>query len=149
MHDYMHAILIDPVKRSVARIKMPYDRDHMNKRIAEAIGLDQHGLITRAFRIDLHHALFVDDEGLLIQPNPRGYFRFNGAILAGRGLVLGNDQFGNTTGTHVSVSDIYNMVEWVEFDELPDEARNPTMTIESWGPEGPNVQVIPLTPRKP
>lgn len=149
MHDYMHAILIDPAKRMVARIKIPLDPEHQHKRIKEALGLDEHALVT-SFRFDRHHRLWLDDEGLLVQPNPQGYFRFFGHEFAGRGLILGMDQFGSITGTHIGVTDVHMGVEWVAFDELTEEARNPTITVTTFDKdEGEQSRVIPLAVRHP
>lgn len=86
--------------------------DTPNKRLQYIDIEDWHGIAPaldcRLFsRVVLQHdedrkvdaALYVDDEGLLSNPNPNGYFRIGNypQVLAGKGLIFVEDFDGETT----------------------------------------------------
>lgn len=81
--------LIDPVQRTI--VLKTYHQDY--KTITEAIG----GNLFDVVRFnDKGDVAYIDDEGML--KNPEFFFAVNGyyAPLAGRGWVLGTDEAGNT-----------------------------------------------------
>lgn len=78
----MKALLIDPVARTITECDIEGWRD-----IAPALGCSLFDVV----RLDALNDLYVDDEGLLSYPNPRGYFAIGGRVFAGRGLVLGHN----------------------------------------------------------
>lgn len=104
--------------------------------------------------------LWLDDEGLLVQPNPYGYFRLvseiDGSVTpmyAGRGLILGFDNDGESVSTKLSIADVFPTVEWIDFKDAIPEELEPAMTVT---PLDEHLQPIPgkttrhpLSVRKP
>ncbi len=54
--------------------------------------------------------LYVDDEGLL---KDNRYFTIYGKPLAGKSLIMGHDDEGNTVSTTLSLQEIKDVVEWL------------------------------------
>ena len=54
--------------------------------------------------------LYVDDEGLL---KDNRYFTIYGKPLAGKSLIMGHDDEGNTVSTNLSLQEIEDVVEWL------------------------------------
>jgi hypothetical protein len=57
-------------------------------------------------------ALFIDDEGML--KGPVAYFTFDGQPLAGRALVLGSDEQGETQACKLTFEECCKRVEMIE-----------------------------------
>ena len=71
--------------------------------------------------------LYVDDEGLLVEGNQR-YFSWSGRNFAGKGLIMGHDDEGETTAT---TYDLQEVIDRVEF--LPEGHREePYMEFIEW-----------------
>lgn len=109
-------ILIDPIARTVTAVEV-------NDGIAEQLGCQWFDIARWAPGEDL----YVDDEGLLTYPNPRGYFSVGGALFAGRGLLLGTDRSGEAVDTSYDVERVTRIVEWV--DTPPQTAVEPSFTF--------------------
>lgn len=54
--------------------------------------------------------LYIDDEGLLYDNR---YFSIYGKTLAGRGLIMGHDNEGNSASTTLSLQEVKDVVEWL------------------------------------
>lgn len=89
----MKAYLIDPTTKSVNEVEY----DGHGSKVADLIGAES-GLFA-AVRLPDDNVAYVDDEGLLINPNPHGYFRFLGIpqVFAGKALVVGTGPDGEDT----------------------------------------------------
>lgn len=100
----MQAILIDPYTETIEEVE--YSGDY--KDISALLGCD---LFTCVY-IDNYDTLYVDDEGLYV--DDQKYFKMKGydQPLAGRGLILGSSDDGNTTDCVADVKHIQDMVEW-------------------------------------
>jgi hypothetical protein len=93
----MKAYLIDPFARTVTQVE--YSGDY--KEISALIGCQ----LFDAVRIGANgDTIFVDDEGLL--NGPTEFFKHSSypSPLAGKGLVLGTDDEGESVGTLFRVS---------------------------------------------
>jgi hypothetical protein len=122
----MKAILIRPAQKAVTEVE--YSGDY--RTIAKLIEADS-GLFT-AVGIDEDNFAYVDDEGLLVNPNPHGYFAFRGyhGVLAGNALVLGLDNGGDVEPT-LTVEQVAEIVRFI--DNPPPEQIEPraeVMTLE-------------------
>lgn len=77
-------------------------------------------------QLDNHNCIYVDDEGLL--NNPRYFFTLKGyeQPIAGKGLVLGVGNMGETTSTSLSLDRLKEMVGYQELsvvDMVTEEAE--------------------------
>ena len=62
-------------------------------------------------RVDEVNDLYLDDEGLLIQPNR--YFMWKKQVFAGNGLLLGHNEEGDSIETTLTLKDVEDAVEWL------------------------------------
>lgn len=122
----MRAILIDPTTKTVSETEYSGDYHDITKLIAA-----ESGLFT-VVRLSSSHVMYVDDEGLLVNPNPNGYFRLEGypTILAGKGLIVGSTPDGNDVETSIPVSVVEAVVTFV--DNPDPEDIEPTITVTSF-----------------
>lgn len=125
----MKAILIDPSNKTVTDVD--YDGDY--QKIASIIGASS-GLFD-VVRSGDDAIMYIDDEGLLVNPNPHGYFRIGNFpnTFAGKGLVVGVRL--DADGAHDT--DISRgadeLTRFVRFIDNPDEASiDPAITVTSF-----------------
>lgn len=123
----MRAILIDPTNKSVTDVDYSGDYHDITKLIAAESGLFA---TVRLFGI---HVMYVDDEGLLVNPNPNGYFRIEGypGVLAGKGLIVGTTVDGDDTDTFADLELVRNGVTFI--DEPDADDIEPRMEFISFG----------------
>ena len=139
----MKAILIDPVREQVTEVEYNGDYRH----IYELLTDDENELDCCTFdviRIDDREAIFVDDEGLLKMP--RYFFKYEGygQPLAGRGLVLGNDDEGETIATKLTADAVRARVAFTQlsvqgFKHIEGKVDHPLL-----GPNTPFVGSKPI-----
>lgn len=116
----MKAILLDPANRSVTEVQV----DNHYKAFNNAIHADT-GDIVRIRHPETDKPgvdLWVDDNGLLVNPNPHGYFAWCEAPhdpypLAGCGLVLGSTDDGETVDCPWSVAQVAACVGFIPMDK--------------------------------
>lgn len=100
----MQAILIDPYKQTIEVVDYSGDwRD-----IKALLGCE---LFTTVY-IDDVDSIYVDDEGLYVEDQKFFKLQGYGQPLAGRGLVLGTDEEGDSTDCVSTLEQIQDMVEW-------------------------------------
>lgn len=120
----MHAYLIDPFTRTIEQV--PYSGHY-----SDIYRLTQCDTFT-VVGLPRNDALYIDDEGLLCDLTQQAFFRVAGypTPLAGRGLILGTDDEGDTTNPKLTIEDIRHAVTWTDLgtiakeyniDQLPDE----------------------------
>lgn len=103
----MRAILIDPVNKTVSEVEHNGDyRDiyrHIECDCFTVVGIDD---------VD---SVFIDDEGLL-KDEPGPFFALKGypQPLAGKGLILGCDEDGETIAARMSLDEARAMVSFPE-----------------------------------
>lgn len=105
----MRAILIDPVDKTVTEVK--YSGDY--KEIYTLLSNPVAGLVVDTFtvvRIAEHESIFVDDEGLLKEPEYFFKWEDYGQPLAGLGLILGDDAEGESVGTELTLDFVKSKV---------------------------------------
>ena len=100
----MQAILIDPYTQTIEVVE--YSGDY--KDISAMLGCD---LFTTVYT-EMADTIYVDDEGLYVED--QRYFNIKGypQPLAGRGLVLGSTDDGDSTDCVSSLQDILDIVEF-------------------------------------
>jgi hypothetical protein len=102
----MQAYLIDPFNKTITAVE--YSGDY--KQIYQHIGAD---LFTAATFNDFGDSVFVDDEGLF-KPDQE-FFLVNGypQPLAGKGLVLGCNDDGDSVEPSITLDQCRALVDWV------------------------------------
>lgn len=112
----MRAILINPLEQSITEVE--YTGDFRN--IYEHLKCGTFDVVNLTRGEDV----FVDDNGLLVFPNPHGYFVWiaeDGSIygpLAGRGLILGTNEDGESVGTKMALDDVKRKVMFLTADQV-------------------------------
>lgn len=107
------AILIDPFAQTVTEVE--HDADNYRD-IYRLLSAPEHpvDLFTTTYSSVLAEddAIFVDGEGLL--KGPTGFFTLPGtSTLAGRGLILGSDEEGETVGSATSIEAVRKAVTFI------------------------------------
>ena len=118
----MKAILIDPEAKTITEV----EHNGNFREIYKFIGCECFTTVSIGSPPDgkkLQHNgrenhVFVDDEGLL--NSPRHFFHWKGyeQPLAGKGLILGCDEEGETVATTWSVKDVEAMVTYAQYSVL-------------------------------
>lgn len=101
----MKAILIDPSNQSITEVRVKNDADYHDT--ARLIGAAS-GLIAPV-ETPAGDIIYVDDEGLLTNPNPHGYFRLSwypGQVFAGKGLLLGTGDEGEDVDAEMPLDEL-------------------------------------------
>ena len=103
----MKAYLIDPFAQSVTEVE--YSGDYTE--ISRLIDCD---LFTTSWRNKFGDTLFVDDEGL-INGKHQEVFLISGypQPLAGKGLILGSDQQGESVEPSITLEQAKALVDWI------------------------------------
>lgn len=99
----MKAFVIDPFEKKVTEVE--YDGNYEN--IYTLISSPNHPVDTFTC-VDINNqqdTVFVDDEGLLSDQNTQQFFSINGNILAGKGLVLGTNEEGESVAPSMNFED--------------------------------------------
>lgn len=102
----MRAILIDPDTETISEVDYNGDYRQIHKLI-EASCFD-------LARIDACNSIYVDDEGMLVG---KKIFAYEGYPLAGKGLVLGVDDEGNSISPSLTLDQVKQAVRWHGFDQ--------------------------------
>lgn len=102
----MKAILIDPFDRNITEVE--YSGDF--KEIYQHIDCQLFDVV----RIDRTNSIFVDDEGL-ISGKAQAFFKIDGypEPLAGKGLMLGADDEGESISPSLTLNEVRGMVDFV------------------------------------
>lgn len=134
----MKAILIDPETQTITEVE--YSGNY--KDIYKLTGCDCFTVVG----IEDGNGIFVDDEGLF--NDPRYFFLYNGydQPLAGKGLILGTNEEGDSVDCTLTVDYIREKVKFIElslmgFDPIPDGTVTP-----KGHPMGEGIPVTGHTP---
>ena len=114
----MRAILIDPFARTITEVEHNGDYREIYKLLShETMPVDCFDCV----RLDDGDAIYVDDEGLLkpckaffVLHTPHG---MNGPY-AGKGLVLGSDDEGESASAKMPLSKLQDAIQFVSRDQL-------------------------------
>ena len=99
----MKAILINSFDESVSEVD--YNGDY--KEIYNLIDCDTFDVVP----LDHTNDMYVDDEGLL--KNPNRYFKYGQQTLAGIGLILAHDDEGESVGTTLNSAEVFKNVKFL------------------------------------
>ena len=118
----MQAILIDPFTETIELVD--YSGDY--KDIYTLLECDLFATVY----IDDCDTIYVDDEGLYQEP--QRFFQYKGMPqpLAGRGLILGTDEEGDSTDCLLTVEQVRDMVTWCADDMPAPEPRFDVMGFD-------------------
>jgi hypothetical protein len=107
----MKAILIDVNNKEINEVD--YSGDFRD--IYKFINCDCFTVVN----IDKNNVVYVDDEGLL--KGNKNFFKgkFYPQELAGNGLILGSDSMGESVDTSITVSEVEDMITFIDFDKAP------------------------------
>jgi hypothetical protein len=132
----MRGILVDPVLQTFTEVE--YNGDI--KEIYAFIEADPFDIV----RLDEYTTMFVDDEGLLRQPPPEQFMVVNGQPLAGKGLILGSDDRGETIGTIMPITGAKDIISFqrLNFDGFEPYPEGATV-------DHPILGVVPLIGSRP
>lgn len=117
--DQLRAVLIDPFKQQVKEVRVrPHKSADINLHINSNLFTSAQFFsrqVRRGGEIEgnVQHDVFVDDEGLF-KPDQRYWFnKATGQVLAGKGLVLGFDDDGNTSHCLWSDVGVKARINWI------------------------------------
>ncbi len=111
----MRAILIDPFNRVITEVDISDDFKEIYKFLTN--DMVTVNIFTTGMIWDNRDILYVDDEGLFKNGNP--FFdigRADGQPLAGMGIIMGCNDFGESVDVKVSLIEIQNLVRWTGFE---------------------------------
>jgi hypothetical protein len=108
----MKAFLIDPFTKTITAVE--YDGNY--KSIYKMLGCDLFDVVELP---DFEDAIYVDDEGLMVAACDQAYFmvRELPRPLAGKGLVLGTNDDGESADPLVTIEQLTARVRWVSREE--------------------------------
>jgi hypothetical protein len=110
----MKAILINPFDKSITEVELKTGD------LAEIYALTD-STIVEAVSVSQGNDVFINEEGLLGDLDEQQFFLLgdnnNGwMMLAGKGLVLGNNSDGDSVSTTLTVPQLWQMVAWPEHE---------------------------------
>ena len=110
---YTHAVLIDPFNRFVSNIMIKAEPDGLVgcKAMYEIINCD----LVNCVQLDRKVDCWVDDEGLY--RIDQAYFKIDGRFLAGKAIILSNNQDGDSVKATVDAAEVSGHVEWVDSEK--------------------------------
>jgi len=111
MEQKMEAILIDPHTETVSVVDYNGDFREISRIIGD--GCRAFTVVNIGYSND---GIFVDDEGLL-REQATPFFKFRGypQPLAGRGLILGADEVGESISPRVTLQQVKDSVEFLGY----------------------------------
>ena len=109
-------ILIDSEKKEIREVTFKHSIDAIHSLVkCSCITAAESYLFN-----PIDHALFVDDEGLLLN-EPLGAFQIlNGQVLSGNGLIVGIDEEGESIDHNFDLGSFIPMVRFANVLELPE-----------------------------
>lgn len=116
------ALLIDPIGQSITEYTLTSNPSDDWREIAKMLQCDY---IERV-KLNANENLWIDEEGRLTNPNPRGYFSLFGQVFAGKGLILGTDG-EDTVSTKLTPEMVQEEVLYHRAQDLSDEVKEPHM----------------------
>ena len=104
----MRGILIDPFSKTIEEV----DTTGKLPEIYSMLGVE---LIT-IVHIGESDVLFLDDEGLFVPRDEQEYFYWSGSNqpYAGKGLIIGTDEEGDSTDAEIDLEEVKQRVRWLD-----------------------------------
>lgn len=127
----MKAILIDPFTKTVTEVE--YAGEY--KQICDYIQAPLFTVIKLNAEED---SLFIDDEGWIIDQTDQQYFWWEGygQMLAGRGLILGTDEEGDSIAPTITLEEVQAKVRFQNKESAPVFAPVTEPEIYTINPDG-------------
>ena len=122
----MKAFLIDPEQQTISEVD--YDGEHHS--IYKLIDADLFDVV----RLAGSDVIFVDDEGLM--KNPQHFFKLDGLTspLAGKGLVLGTDRHGESTAPKlITLPDLQRLITFIKRTQAVQYAEQADAEARAYG----------------
>lgn len=127
------AILIDPFACTVSEVEYDGDDHHQIYPLIshETMKVD---CFTCAYspKLEEGDAVYVDDEGLFKKPERFFLLPGNPQPLAGKGLVVGADDEGESTSVKTKLETLQDGVFFLEANDFVQDSRLLTATVEPW-----------------
>lgn len=127
MSKMIKTIVIDPFTRTIEHGTLPYGNDGAYTGIVDAVfeGRPAKGYI-ELVRVDRRNAVWVDEEGLLKDWADQRFFTWGPQQLAGRGVITGVNEEGDTVDATIDIERVRRDVKFVGAEEVSIPA--PTLT---------------------
>ncbi len=118
--NFINGILIDPFQKKVTTVKV--DTTNTLKSKYDLIGCSMVETVNYTHKSVIED-IWCDEEGLM---KPRGEQRFfkisklpylHRGVIAGRGLILGSDNEGDTISTSLTIEEVLPRISWDFVDE--------------------------------
>lgn len=114
------AILIDTLNKEVKEVTYTHSEESSLKEVYKLLRCNCITLAESYVFDPIGHALFVDDEGLLLD-EPFGAFQIaNGQVLSGNGLLVSTDDEGETQSHYLNVEVLKSIVKFRDVADLPE-----------------------------
>tara|TARA_R110000772_G_scaffold30806_5_gene76493 strand:+ start:3364 stop:3702 length:339 start_codon:yes stop_codon:yes gene_type:complete len=110
----MKAILVNPFLRTITEVEMTDNYQEIYTQLStDEITV---GCFTTGWRCANDDILYVDDEGLFKKGWPLfDVGRGDGSLLAGKGLIQGDDGEGGAADVKSTVAEITELVRWTDW----------------------------------
>jgi hypothetical protein len=119
----MRAILIDPTTKTVTEI----EHEGVYRAIVQTLGIRYIEMV----RLGLDHHMYVDEEGLLVDSHPHGYFKFpTTQVYAGKALIFREEPDGEEAPASIPVEHVRRIVQFI--DAPTDEEIEPRVDFISF-----------------
>ena len=114
------AILIDTLNKEVKEVTYTHSEESSLKEVYQLLRCNCITLAESYVFDPIGHALFVDDEGLLLD-EPFGAFQIaNGQVLSGNGLIVSTDDEGETQSHFLNIEKLKAIVKFRDVADLPE-----------------------------
>lgn len=120
----MKAYLIDPFAKTVSEVE--YDGNYKNIYKLISSPTNPVSTFTCVNVNEAEDTVFVDDEGLLGNMSTQEFFTLNGYPLAGKGLVLGTNEDGDSVSPSISLKEFLmdNEITFPTQDYIREHSRS-------------------------
>jgi hypothetical protein len=125
MSKIMNAYLIDPFTRTITEVN--HNGDY--REIYKLIGADCFDVV---YLNRANDCCYIDDEGLYVEDQKFFLYHGFGQPLAGKGLVLGTNDEGDSVSPKITIEEVKKNVVWVDFmpQSMIDDLCK--VTVTSW-----------------
>lgn len=113
------AILIDTLNKEVKEVTYTHSEENSLKEVYKLLRCNCITLAESYVFDPIGHALFVDDEGLLLD-EPIGAFQIaDGQVLSGNGLIVSTDDEGETQSHNLKIEILKSIITFRDVADLP------------------------------
>ena len=118
MNKTVNAVLIDPFTQKIreVRVRPQYNADiylHINASTFDVAEFFPRTVNRDGEQSKVIHSVYVDDEGLFRQDQRFWFNKHTGQVLAGKGIVLGLDDEGNSTSCLWTTKGVMDRIVWI------------------------------------